>query len=159
MATISIDYSSAKKEIYLCGDVAAIKRNRFAWRYVRDYLSPREEDNRIVIPVIEEEPIVVLSSIRSMLSKYGFSEKKQKVPNRYYLISTRKNESLMSFPKKLFTFEIMSVTKTNLKNSPTLLLVIFPQDLCILCSYFLHIIWLFLKMHAISPSLVQEKPV
>lgn len=25
MATISIDYNSAKKEIYLCGDVAAIK--------------------------------------------------------------------------------------------------------------------------------------
>lgn len=76
MATISIDYNSAKKEIYLCGDVAAIKRNRFAWRYVRDYLSPREEDNRLIIPVMEEEPFAVLSSIRSMLSKYGFSEKK-----------------------------------------------------------------------------------
>ena len=63
MATISIDYNSAKKEIYLCGDVAAIKRNRFAWRYVRDYLSPREEDDRIVIPVMEEEPFAVLSSI------------------------------------------------------------------------------------------------
>ena len=75
MATISIDYNSAKKEIYLCGDVAAIKRNRFAWRYVRDYLSPREEDNRLIIPVMEEEPFAVLSSIRSMLSKYGFSEK------------------------------------------------------------------------------------
>lgn len=37
MATISIDYNSENKEVYLCGDIEAIKRNRFAWRYVRDY--------------------------------------------------------------------------------------------------------------------------
>lgn len=76
MATISIDYNSTNKEIYLCGDIEAIKKNRFAWRYVRDYLSPREEAGRIVVPVMDGEPFAVLSSVRSMLSKYGFSEKK-----------------------------------------------------------------------------------
>lgn len=57
MATISIDYNSENKEVYLCGDIEAIKRNRFAWRYVRDYFSPREEMGRIVIPVMDEEPL------------------------------------------------------------------------------------------------------
>lgn len=59
MATISIDYNSENKEVYLCGDIEAIKRNRFAWRYVRDYFSPREEMGRIVIPVMDEEPFPI----------------------------------------------------------------------------------------------------
>ena len=64
MATISIDYNSENKEVYLCGDIEAIKRNRFAWRYVRDYFSPREEMGRIVIPVMDEEPLCWMRRIK-----------------------------------------------------------------------------------------------
>lgn len=74
LAGISIDYDSSKKEIYLTGDVDALKKNRFAWRYVKDYLHPIVEEKRIVISINEDEPFSVLSKISSMLSKYGFSE-------------------------------------------------------------------------------------
>lgn len=74
MATISIDYNSENKEVYLCGDIEAIKRNRFAWRYVRDYFSPREEMGRIVIPVMDEEPFPMILSILvdTFISKISF---------------------------------------------------------------------------------------
>lgn len=149
MATISIDYNSENKEVYLCGDIEAIKRNRFAWRYVRDYFSPREEMGRIVIPVMDEEPFPILSSIRSMLSKYGFTEKKRKVLKKFCLTFMKKNGNLMNFLKRLFVFEIMNAIKLSLRNLQILLLVISQQGRCILCSSFLRIIWRFLKMHVI----------
>lgn len=74
LTSISIDYDSSKKEIYLTGDIDALKKNRFAWRYVKDYLHPVVEEKRIVISINEDEPFSVLSKISSMLSKYGFSE-------------------------------------------------------------------------------------
>ena len=54
LAGISIDYDSSKKEIYLTGDVDALKKNRFAWRYVKDYLHPIVEEKRIVISINED---------------------------------------------------------------------------------------------------------
>lgn len=88
LAKISIDFDSAKNEIYLFGDVMDLQKNRFAWRYVRDYLRPNVENNRIIIPVEDSEPFVVMSNISSMLSKYGFteaqSESSEKVIQDYY---------------------------------------------------------------------------
>ncbi len=75
MASISIDYDSNNNEIYLFGDISNLQRHRYAWGYVRDYLHPTVEAERIVIPVGENEPFDVMSSISSMLKKYGFSEK------------------------------------------------------------------------------------
>ena len=88
MANISIDFDSKKNEIYLLGDIAALQRHRFAWRYVRDYLCPVVKPEHIIIPVGEKEPFAVMSDISSMLSKYGFteaqSESTEKVVQDYY---------------------------------------------------------------------------
>ena len=69
MATISIDFNEERKEIYLFGDIAALKANRFAWRYIWDYLHPMEEQEKLIVSLKDEDPIVILSKIRSMLEK------------------------------------------------------------------------------------------
>lgn len=88
MSNISIDFDSTKNEIYLLGDIAALQKSRFAWRYARDYLHPSVEDDKIVIPVGDSEPFSVMSNISSMLAKYGFSEvqseSSEKVIQDYY---------------------------------------------------------------------------
>lgn len=88
MANISIDFDSTQNEIYLLGDIAALQKNRFAWRYVRDYLYPNVKNDCIIIPVGDSEPFVVMSNISSMLAKYGFSEMQsessEKVVQDYY---------------------------------------------------------------------------
>lgn len=88
MANISIDFNPTKNEIYLLGDIVALQKNRFAWRYTRDYLRPNVADNRIIIPVGDNEPFAVMSNISSMLAKYGFSESQskssEKVVQDYY---------------------------------------------------------------------------
>lgn len=88
MANISIDFDSSKNEIYLLGDTAALQKNRFAWRYMRDYLHPNIADDHIVISIRDREPFAVMSDISSMLAKYGFSESQsessEKVVQDYY---------------------------------------------------------------------------
>ncbi len=88
MASISIDFNPENNEIYLFGDIRDLQRHRFAWRYVRDYLHPVIESERIIIPVGESEPYSIMSNISSMLTKYGFSEAQsestEKVVLEYY---------------------------------------------------------------------------
>lgn len=88
MSNISINFDSTKNEIYLLGDISALQKNRFAWRYARDYLHPSVEDDKIIIPVGDSEPFSVMSNISSMLAKYGFSEvqseSSEKVIQDYY---------------------------------------------------------------------------
>lgn len=88
VAHISIDFDSSKNEIYLLGDIEALQKKRFAWRYAQDYLHPTVESERIVIPVGDNEPFSVLSDISSMLAKYGFSEiqseSSEKILKDYY---------------------------------------------------------------------------
>lgn len=88
MANISIDFNSTQKEIYLFGDILALQKHRYAWRYVRDYLHPSVESDRIIISVIDSEPFDVMTNISSMLSKYGFTEiqsdSSEKIIKEYY---------------------------------------------------------------------------
>lgn len=88
VANISIDFNSTKNEIYLLGDIAVLQKNRFAWRYVKDYLHPNVEEDCITISVGDSEPFAVMSNISSMLAKYGFSEAQsessEKVVQDYY---------------------------------------------------------------------------
>jgi len=88
MANISIDFDSTKNEIHLLGDITALQKHRYAWRYVRDYLHPLVDAESIIIPVGESEPFAVMSNISSMLSKYGFSETQsessEKIVQDYY---------------------------------------------------------------------------
>src|SRR5690554_6608338 len=85
MATISIDFNSEKNEIYLVGDIDQLRKNRFAWRFAKDYLHPSEEEARIVIPINDEEAFLVLSRVQSMLNKYGFDEKQTITSERVLL--------------------------------------------------------------------------
>ena len=88
MASISIDFDPTKNEIHLLGDITALQRHRYAWRYVRDYLHPDIEADYIIIPVGENEPFKVMSDVSSMLAKYGFTEAQsdstEKVIREYY---------------------------------------------------------------------------
>ncbi len=88
MANISIDFDSSKNEIYLLGDISALQKNRYAWRYIQDYLHPKVESLRIIIPVGNNEPFAVISNIRAMLSKYDFTETQsnssEKIIRDYY---------------------------------------------------------------------------
>ena len=88
MASISIDFDSKQNKIYLLGDIDSLQKNRFAWRYVKDYLHPKVEGSCISIPVGDSEPFSILSNVSSMLSKYGFTEKQssssEKIVQDYY---------------------------------------------------------------------------
>ncbi len=88
VANIAIDYNPEKNEIYLLGDIVALQSHRYAWRYIRDYLSPVVGAEYITIPVGDSEPFAVMSNISSMLSKYGFSEAQsgssERVIREYY---------------------------------------------------------------------------
>ncbi|MGI5091306.1 DEAD/DEAH box helicase [Treponema socranskii] len=88
MANISIDFDSIKNEINLLGDILALQKHRYAWRYTRDYLHPSLEAERIIIPVGDSEPFTIMANISSMLSKYGFieaqSKSSEKVVRDYY---------------------------------------------------------------------------
>ncbi|MDI9521556.1 MAG: DEAD/DEAH box helicase [Bacillota bacterium] len=87
-ANISIDFDTTKNEIHLFGDITALQKHRYAWRYVRDYLRPSIKDEYIIIPVGDNEPFAIMSNISSMLAKYGFtecqSENSEKVILDYY---------------------------------------------------------------------------
>lgn len=74
MASITLDYNSSNNSIILKGDINALQKNRYAWRYIRDYLHPEITNNSIALPIEDNDPFKVLSDVSSMLSKYGFAE-------------------------------------------------------------------------------------
>ena len=85
MAVISIDLDSLKKEIYLLGDISVLRNHRFAWRYIKDYLHPQVEQDKIIVSFGEDEPVAILTAIRDMLKKYGFQEEQTESSERILL--------------------------------------------------------------------------
>ena len=67
MPKISIDVNLDGSEIYLRGEITALKKHRYAWGYAKDYLKPIVEADKITIPVDEEETVAVLTKVRDML--------------------------------------------------------------------------------------------
>lgn len=100
MATISIDFNSSNKEIYLLGDISALRGHRFAWRYVKDYLHPQVEQDRIIISFVDDEPIMILTSIRDMLKKYGFQEAQTESSERILLDFYEEERKFSEFSQK-----------------------------------------------------------
>lgn len=82
MPTISIDINSERNEIYLIGDIDALRKHRFAWGYVKDYLHPKVEPSRIIIPICDDDVVNMLSKIRAMLCKYKFKEIESKTSEK-----------------------------------------------------------------------------
>lgn len=107
MAVISIDYNGTQKEIYLEGDIKDLKNHRFAWRYAKNYLNVIEDDEKIIVPVGEEDPINVLSKIQSMLEKYGFNETKTNTSEKV----------LQDFYEEEKNFQVFSKKALNIRNN------------------------------------------
>ena len=127
MANISIDFDPSKNEIYLLGDIKALQKHRFAWRYARDYLNPTIEAERIVIPVGDNEPYVVMSNISSMLAKYGFIEDQSKSTEQVVIDYYEEERRFKEFSEKALnirnnecdTEEFAEFTKSVAENLPS----------------------------------------
>lgn len=100
MAKISIDVSANGNEIYLLGDIDSLRKHRYAWGYVKDYLKPSVEENRIIIPVGEEETVVILTRVRDMLIKYKFAEEQSESSNQVLLDFYEEERKFSVFSEK-----------------------------------------------------------
>lgn len=100
MPKISIDVNSTGSEVYLRGDITALKKHRYAWGYVKDYLRPIESADKIAIPVGDEEPVVVLTKVRDMLNKYKFTEAQSESSNKILLDFYEEEQKFSAFSKK-----------------------------------------------------------
>lgn len=100
MATFSIDFNSNQNEVYIVGDIDALKSNRFAWRYVKDYLHPTEESGRLIVSSENEDVVIILSNIRSMLEKYGFVEMKTDTAEKILLDFYDEEQKFKEFSDK-----------------------------------------------------------
>lgn len=100
MATISIDIDTSKNEIYLLGDIAQLCANRFALRYLKDYLHPTFKSERICIDVGENDTNKILSDIRAMLKKYGFEELRSQSSEQVLLDFYEEERKFEDFSKK-----------------------------------------------------------
>ncbi len=107
MTTITIDVDTKQKEIYLLGNINALINHRFAWRYVKDYLNPVVNGDRIILSYDEENLIPILSGIHQMLEKYGFHEQK----------STSSEKVLSDFYDEEEKFKIFSDKALNIRNN------------------------------------------
>ena len=100
MATISIDFNEEKNEVYLLGDISSLKANRFAWRYMCDYLHPVETEDRLIVSAKDEDPIVIMSKLRSMLEKYKFTEKRTESSEKILLDFYEEEQKFKDFSNK-----------------------------------------------------------
>ena len=100
MATISIDFNAEKDEVYLIGDISSLKANRFAWHYMRDYLHPAEDREKLIVSSKDEDPIWVMAKIRSMLEKYGFKEKITETSEKVLLDFYEEEQKFKEFSNK-----------------------------------------------------------
>lgn len=107
MATISIDLDMSQHEVYLLGDLNALKQNRFAWRYIENYLNPIVETERIILPIEEEDAVTILLKVSNMLKKYGFSE----------IQGTTSEQVLIDFREEERKFVEFSDKASNIRNN------------------------------------------
>lgn len=87
-------------KVYLLGDVGALKKHRYAWGYIKDYLNPSIEDNRIVIPVGNQDTVAVLTKVRAMLIKYKFTETESESSNKILQDFYEEEKKFAEFSRK-----------------------------------------------------------
>lgn len=116
MATISIDFNADKNEVYLLGDISSLKANRFAWRYMRDYLHPVEDGERLIVSAKDEDPIVIMSKIRSMLEKYRFIEKRTETSEKVLLDFYEEEQKFKEFSNKALRIRNNDCDTVDFKN-------------------------------------------
>lgn len=116
MATIFIDFNADKNEVYLLGDISSLKANRFAWRYMRDYLYPVEDGERLIVSAKDEDPIVIMSKIRSMLEKYRFIEKRTETSEKVLLDFYEEEQKFKEFSNKALRIRNNDCDTVDFKN-------------------------------------------
>ena len=107
MNKIKIDVSSDKKSILLSGDIDKITGNRYAMRYIKDYLKPEFNITNISVSVSEEGLENSISQIRLLLSKYGLDEER----------SESTQNVLADFYEEEEKFEKFSEEALNIRNN------------------------------------------
>ncbi|MEA4871532.1 MAG: DEAD/DEAH box helicase [Synergistaceae bacterium] len=84
MSKITIDTNLSKNEIYLVGDISALRANRYAVAYMKEYLAPTFQENKINIAIKDNNAEELLSNIHNMLKKYGFEEQLSETTQRIF---------------------------------------------------------------------------
>lgn len=74
MDFINIEYFKNENRVVLRGNVEKLTSNRFALRYIKDYLTKDINDDYININLGEKDPNEVFLAISEMLKKYGIKE-------------------------------------------------------------------------------------
>ncbi len=107
MSTIIIDIDSENDSIILTGDIKALCTHRFAFRYLKDYLTPSIHEDKILIPVGSRNIEQVIGDTRTMLEKYGFSEER----------SSSTEKVLVDFYEEEENFKSFSAQALNIRNN------------------------------------------
>lgn len=107
MAVITIDVDSTKGVVLLQGSIDELAKNRFAMRYMKDFLNPIFETDTISIPIEDADPSMVLSDVRAMLHKYGFQEQ----------CSNQSNKIIQDFYREEKNFVQFSNLALNIRNN------------------------------------------
>lgn len=100
MAKISIDIDPTKNEIVLSGDIAPLQSNRFAMRYMKDYLNPRFEEDKIFLGIGGSDTNKQLSNIQMMLKKYGIEENHSETTQKILIDFYEEENKFISFSQK-----------------------------------------------------------
>ncbi|MHB8070599.1 MAG: DEAD/DEAH box helicase [Candidatus Cryosericum sp.] len=74
MPRISVDVDEAQERIMLGGDTDALVSDRYASRYLKDFLFSCFSQDGIGVPTTENGMETTLGKVRSMLKKYGYEE-------------------------------------------------------------------------------------
>ncbi len=101
MPLISIDYDPLLKQIYLAGDIKALKKHRYAWNYFKGY-HPIEDEDFITIDIGDNEPVEILSKINDALKKYGFECNLTDSSERIIIDFREEEEKFAEFSKKAY---------------------------------------------------------
>lgn len=100
MPVITIDINSNNDIVILTGDIKTLCNNRFAFRYLKDYLSPSIQEEKILIPTGSRTIEQVLGDTRTMINKYGFTEVRSNTTEQVLLDFYEEEEKFKDFSQQ-----------------------------------------------------------
>ncbi len=100
MPKITIDMDKESGNLLLYGDIGTLINNRFANRYLRDFLNPTVESDRIILKCDKDKVEQTLANVQSMLKKYGFEEGKSEIVGEQLATYYEEEERFKSFSRK-----------------------------------------------------------
>ncbi|MFZ5353025.1 MAG: DEAD/DEAH box helicase [Bacillota bacterium] len=100
MPKITIDMDKESGNLLLYGDIGALISNRYANRYLRDFLNPMVESDNIILKCEKDKVEQTLANVQSMLRKYGFEEGKSEIVGEQLATYYEEEERFKSFSRK-----------------------------------------------------------